>query len=112
MSGRKGMIKFTPEEIEFCRTNFKDLTVKELAAKLNRPTGGVVNLLARLGISKKVWTPSRVSYLRSHLFKVFTIDETAQKLGLTRYQVKYKAEQLHIKKHDSVDPKDNHSSDH
>lgn len=102
MSGKRGMTRYSQEEIEFCRNNYSNKTIKELAAELNRSEGGIRTLLERQGIYKKVWTETRLTFLKKHCLKDYTVKETAQYLGLTYHQVLYKLKQLGIKKHNYV----------
>lgn len=95
---------YNDKEKEFIRKNYLKMTNKEIAKKLNRPAGGIIDIACRLGISGKsgkrqLWirgntethyTEEEKIFIRRNYLKM-TNEQIAEKLTAKRSHVKRSA---------------------
>ena len=91
---------FSTEELEFIKTNFPTMTVKEMAQKMGRSFGGVKTRVKRLGLKKRKhfnWTDEKIKILKEQFPNTLTI-EIARQFGVAKHVIDGKAYKLRIKK--------------
>lgn len=70
---------YTQEELEYIRENYNNMTVQELATKLNKSVGSVGNAVRKMGLKKQIhksWTDDEINYLKNNY-----IDKTSEEIG-------------------------------
>lgn len=88
--------RWSPEEIQYLRSNWHKSNAKEIASHLGR-TANSVDLKARqLGLRKnKHWTEDEREYLRKN-WNVMPVEQLAENLGRTIYSVRHELQQMKL----------------
>jgi hypothetical protein len=97
--------RWSEEEIEFIRENYKKLTVKEIADELKRTPRGVRGKIERIGIKleplkrnqKYKWTKEDVKFIKDN-YKVLTDKKIAKKINKSKAAVCRKRLNLGLRK--------------
>lgn len=93
---------YTQEELEYIKENYCNMTLKEIANKLNKSEGSICNAARKMGIIKqphKVWSEEEIQYLKDNYIdktseeiskylnrSVVSINAERDKLGLVRHE--------------------------
>ena len=70
---------YTQEEIEYIRENYANMTVRELAIKLNKSVESINNAIRKTGLIKqkhKQWMDNEIEYLKTHY-----LEKTSEEIG-------------------------------
>jgi hypothetical protein len=92
--------KFTQQEKQYLLDNFENMTLRQMAAALNRSEGGVKTWVLKLGLRRKKrfdWTDEKIGILVA-LYPNHSAKEIAARLGTNDYVIYKKAERLELKK--------------
>lgn len=88
--------KYTDEEITFVKENYKKLTVKQLAEKLNKSTYNISTILSELGLKKQVhkpWNKEEIEFLKKNYMSM-TNTEIAKRLNRSLNSISARMDQL------------------
>lgn len=95
-------IRWTEEEIEYLKENWKDSSDEELAENLNRTVRGIEDRRRRLGLGRTQgvapqdeWTEEEIAYLDKH-YGSKKVEEIAEDLGRSTHAVTGKAYDMGI----------------
>ncbi len=91
---------FSEKEKQFILDNFAGMTLRQMAAALNRSEGGVKTWALKLGLRRHTrfdWTAENVEILKE-MYPTNSAREIASKLQTEIYVIYKKADRLHLKK--------------
>ena len=60
---------YTEEELQYIENNFKNMTIKQIANRLNKETNDVYNVIRKLGLKKQKhsqWTDEEIEFLKKN----------------------------------------------
>ena len=97
--------RWSEEEVEFIKENYKQLTVKEIADELKRTPRGVRGKIERLDIDleplkrnqKYEWTEKDIKFIKDN-YKILTDEEIAEKIDKSKSAVCRKRLNLGLRK--------------
>lgn len=94
------MTKLTIEQKELFISNYNNMTIKELATKMEISTFMVTKIAKELGLSKqqhKKWTDEEINYIKENFTQIYAKD-IAKHLGRTYVSVLAKIDDLGMKR--------------
>lgn len=87
---------YTQQELEYIKENYNDMTIKELAVKLNKTEGSVNNATRKMGLIKqphRSWTQTEIQYLKDNYIEK-TSEEIAQYLNRSVHSINAERDKL------------------
>ena len=87
---------YTQEELDYIEENYINMTVKELAIKLNKSKGSISNTVRKMGLTKqphKPWTDDEIQYLKNNYINK-TSEEISKHLNRTVQSVNAERDRL------------------
>lgn len=93
---------YTQKEIDFIKKHYKDMTVSEIAKRLNRSKYGIVYKLKDLNLQKsktQKWTNEELDFLREN-YKTMSYKDIGNNLNRTCSAVQNKCKKMGLKKPD------------
>ncbi len=88
--------KWTDEQIDFIKSNYQDMSSRQIASALEKSITSVKSQVSWLGLGKNiVWTPEKKNMLKK-LYVKMSPDELAQKLGCAKSSLFKQAKKIGI----------------
>ena len=87
---------YTQEELDYIEENYINMTVKELAIKLNKSKGSISNAVRKMGLTKqphKPWTDDEIQYLKNNYINK-TSEEISKHLNRTVQSINAERDRL------------------
>lgn len=91
---------YCEDEIQFIIDNYQNMTVAEIASKLNKTNGSISNAARKLGLVKqphKEWTNEEIEYLK-HNYGILSVKEISKTLNRTAPSINACAQKLQLYK--------------
>ena len=92
---------YTNEDLDFIKNNYQNMTVKQIAAKLNKTNTSIYNAIQKLGLKKqehKPWTKVDNDFLLQNYMSM-PVKNIADKLGRTCASVNSQLARLNLSVH-------------
>lgn len=92
---------YTNEDLDFIKNNYQNMTVKQIAAQLNKTNSSIHNAIQKLGLKKqehKPWTKADSDFLIQNYMSM-SVKNIADKLGRTCASVNTQLARLNLSVH-------------